>query len=104
MTEEQPRKEEWWDKPDPVPEEPPTEEEMIGIVQEIKLPRQSIPIIYTLKQLIALIYVLLNGFLLYLSIGKPYMPFAFLYIAPGVIMYIDYMVTQKRYKDLKGGR
>lgn len=95
---------EWWEEPDQEPEKPPSPEEMTKSVSNIKPPRQPIHLIYILRQTIALAYVLLNGFLLYLSIGKTYMPFAFLYIAPGFIMYIDYIVTQKRYKDLKGGR
>ena len=95
--------EEWWNQPDSEPKEKPTEEELIQKIEVMKKAGKAIPSRYILKQTLAIAAILVNGFLLYMGIGKPYQTYIFTYSAAIILILIDYMRTVKSLRNIAQG-
>lgn len=94
----------WWDKELPAPEEMPSQQELVEQIRRMKKATDTYPRFYTIRQLLTLVYLIANAFILYLAIGKPYQTVAFAYLAPGFLICLDYLNVARKLKDLKGGK
>ena len=56
---------EWWEKPDAPLDKKPTEGELMKQIERMRIAQKGIPKGLILKQLIALIFIVVNGGLLY---------------------------------------
>jgi len=70
---------EWFEQPDPLPEEPRTEYDLMKQIETMRLAQKGIPKALILKQLAALVFIVINGGLLYSAIGKPLSEWVYLY-------------------------
>jgi len=95
---------EWWEKPDAPPDKKPTEGELMKQIERMRIAQRGIPKALILKQLAALMFILINGGLLYSSIGKPLSTWVYLYTIPSIIILLDYLFTVRTLRKLAEGK
>ena len=95
--------EEWWLRPDLPPEEKPTPEELTKQIERMIIAQRGIPKALILKQFVALIFIVINGALLYSAIGKPLSEWVYLYTLPSIMIYLDYLFTVRTIRKLAEG-
>lgn len=93
----------WWEKPDAPPDKKPTEGELIRQIEIMRLAQKGIPKALILKQLIALIFIVVNGALLYSAIGQPLSTWVYLYTFPSILILFDYLFTVRTLRKLAEG-
>ena len=102
-----PKKEEeeenWWEKPDAPPEKTPSPEELIKQIERMRLAQRGIPKAIIFKQFIALLFIIINGAVLYTSIGQPLGMWIYLYTIPSIIILLDYLFTIRTLRKLAEG-
>lgn len=103
MREEKDQDSDWWNKPDAPPEEKPTQEELIKQIEKMRIAQKGIPKALLLKQILALSFILINGGLLYSSIGKPLSTWVYLYTIPIILILFDYLFTVRTLRKLAEG-
>jgi len=94
---------EWWEKPDAPPDKKPTEGELIKKIEEMRIAQRGIPKGLIVKQLIALIFIVVNGGLLYSAIGKPLSTWVYIYTLPSILILFDYLFTVRTLRKLAEG-
>lgn len=94
---------EWWEKPDALPDEIPTQGELMKQIEKMRIAQRGIPKALILKQLIALIFIVVNGGLLYSAIGKPLSTWVYLYTLPSILILFDYLFTVRTLRKLAEG-
>ena len=95
---------EWFEQPDVTPEEPPTEYDLMKQIEVMRLAQKGIPKALILKQLVALVFIVINGGLLYSAIGKPLSEWVYLYTIPSIMIYLDYLFTVRTLRKLAEGK
>jgi len=95
---------EWWEQPDAPPENPPTQEELMKQIERMMIAQRGIPKALILKQFVALIFIVVNGGLLYSAIGKPLSEWVYLYTIPSIMIYLDYLFTVRTLRKLAEGK
>ena len=95
---------EWWEKPDAPPDKTPTPEELIKQIETMRRAQKGIPKALILKQLAALVFIVVNGGLLYSAIGKPLSEWVYLYTIPSIMIYLDYLFTVRTIRKLAEGK
>jgi len=101
---EKPEEEEWWNQPDPPPEKIPTQQELMNQIETMRLAQKGTPKALILKQLAALVFIVINGGLLYSAIGKPLSEWVYLYTIPSIMIYLDYLFTVRTLRKLAEGK
>ena len=94
---------EWWEKPDAPPDKKPTEGELMKQIERMRIAQRGIPKALILKQLAALMFILINGGLLYSSIGKPLSTWVYIYTLPSILILFDYLFTVRTLRKLAEG-
>jgi len=95
---------EWYEQPDAPPEEPRTEYDLMKQIETMRLAQKGIPKALILKQLAALVFIVVNGGLLYSAIGKPLSEWVYLYTIPSIMIYLDYLFTVRTLRKLAEGK
>jgi len=95
---------EWWEQPDAPQDKKPTEGELIKQIEVMRLAQRGIPKGLILKQLAALVFIVINGGLLYSAIGKPLSEWVYLYTIPSIMIYLDYLFTVRTLRKLAEGK
>ena len=95
---------EWFEQPDPLPEEPRTEYDLMKQIEVMRLAQKGIPKALILKQLVALVFIVVNGGLLYSAIGKPLSEWVYLYTIPSIMIYLDYLFTVRTLRKHSEGK
>jgi len=93
----------WGEKPDAPPDKKPTEGELMKQIERMRIAQRGIPKGLILKQLIALIFIVVNGGLLYSAIGKPLSTWVYLYTLPSILILFDYLFTVRTLRKLAEG-
>ena len=94
---------EWWEKPDAPPDKTPTQGELMKQIERMRIAQKGIPKALILKQLAALMFILINGGLLYSSIGKPLSTWVYIYTLPSILILFDYLFTVRTLRKLAEG-
>ena len=94
---------EWWEQPDAPPDKTPTQGELMRQIEKMRGAQRGIPKGLILKQLAALVFIVINGGLLYSSIGKPLSTWVYLYTIPSIIIFFDYLFTVRTLRKLAEG-
>lgn len=94
---------EWWEKPDAPLDKKPTEGQLMRQIEKMRIAQKGIPKGLILKQLIALIFIVVNGGLLYSAIGKPLSTWVYLYTLPSILILFDYLFTVRTLRKLAEG-
>ena len=94
---------EWWEKPDAPPDKKPTEGELIKQIERMRIAQRGTPKGLIVKQLIALIFIVVNGGLLYSAIGKPLSTWVYIYTLPSILILFDYLFTVRTLRKLAEG-
>lgn len=94
---------EWWEQPDAPPDKKPTQGELMKQIEKMRIAQKGIPKGLVLKQLIALIFIVVNGGLLYSAIGKPLSTWVYLYTLPSILILFDYLFTVRTLRKLAEG-
>ena len=94
---------EWWEKPDAPPDKTPTQGELMKQIEQMRIAQKGIPKALVIKQLAALMFIVINGGLLYSAIGKPLSTWVYLYTIPSIIIFFDYLFTVRTLRKLAEG-
>jgi len=94
---------EWWEKPDAPEDKIPTQGELLKQIERMRIAQRGIPKALILKQLIALIFIVLNGGILYTAIGKPLSTWVYIYTLPSILILFDYLFTVRTLRKLAEG-
>ena len=94
---------EWWEKPDAPPDKIPTQGELMKQIETMRIAQKGIPKALVIKQLAALMFIMINGGLLYSAIGKPLSTWVYLYTIPSIIIFFDYLFTVRTLRKLAEG-
>jgi len=100
---EKAEEEDWWNRPDQPLEKIPTQEELTKQIERMIIAQRGIPKALILKQLAALVFIVINGGLLYSAIGKPLSEWVYLYTIPSIMIYLDYLFTVRTLRKLAEG-
>ena len=95
---------EWWEKPDALPDEIPTEGELLAQIEKMRIAQRGIPKGLILKQFFALVFIVINGGLLYSSIGQPLSTWVYLYTIPSIILLLDYLFAVRTLRKVAEGK
>lgn len=85
----------WYDKP---VDKNASKERLIEQIKHIQIARKRVPKMLIFKQASALVYLVTNLILLYMSIGTPVMVYIGVYMMPISIVLMDYLLI---IRDLK---
>ena len=94
---------EWFEQPDVPLKEPPTQQELMKQIERMRIAQKGIPKALVIKQLTALVFIVINGGLLYSAIGKPLSTWVYLYTIPSIIILLDYLFTVRTIRKLAEG-
>jgi len=94
---------EWWEKPDAPPDKKPTQDELIKKIEKMRVAQKGTPKSLLLKQVLAFVFIVVNGGLLYSSIGKPLSIWVYLYTIPIILILFDYLFTVRTLIKLAEG-
>jgi len=95
---------EWWQQPDAPLEKKPTEQDLMKQIERMMIAQRGIPKALILKQLAALVFIVVNGGLLYSAIGKPLSEWVYLYTIPSIMIYLDYLFTVPTIRKIAEGK
>ena len=95
---------EWFEKPDVPEEEMPSQWELMKQIEQMRTAQRGIPKALVVKQLTALVFIVINGGLLYSAIGKPLSTWVYLYTIPSIIILLDYLFTVRTLRKLAEGK
>ena len=95
---------EWFQKPDAPQAKKPSQDDLLEQIERMRIAQRGIPKALILKQLAALVFIVINGGLLYSSIGKPLSTWVYLYTIPSIIILLDYLFTVRTIRKLAEGK
>ncbi len=94
---------EWWEKPDAPPGKKPTPEELMKQIEKMRVAQKGTPKSLLLKQVLAFVFIVINGALLYSSIGQTLSIWVYLYTIPIILILFDYLFTVRTLIKLAEG-
>ncbi len=94
---------EWWEKPDAPPDKKPTQDELIKKIEAMRIAQKGIPKALILKQFFAIVFIVINGGLLYSSIGQSLSQWVYLYTIPSIILLLDYLFAVRTLRKVAEG-